>query len=98
MIFLRLSTSLFCYNFGMESDIPESQVFCTQCGGELHPDEGQSFLTCPFCGQLCPDNLGGVSLVPGPRWMKPRRACSRWMAGNQTVKDLIKIPPALDRL
>ena len=23
---------------------------CTQCGGELHPDEGQVFLTCPFCG------------------------------------------------
>ncbi len=26
-----------------------SRLQCTQCGGELHPDEGQLFVTCPFC-------------------------------------------------
>jgi hypothetical protein len=29
--------------------IPEHQTLCTHCGGELHPDQGQIFLTCPYC-------------------------------------------------
>jgi len=24
-------------------------ILCTQCGGEIHPDEGQIFITCSFC-------------------------------------------------
>jgi predicted RNA-binding Zn-ribbon protein involved in translation (DUF1610 family) len=94
MIFLRLSISLFCYNFGMESDIPESQVFCTQCGGELHPDEGQSFLTCPFCGSAVYLDKSRVVfhwyLASTLDEARARSALARWMAGNQTVKDLDK--------
>ena len=33
----------------METKPPEDALTCAQCGGELHPDEGQIFLTCPFC-------------------------------------------------
>ena len=25
------------------------EFHCAQCGGVLHPDEGQVFLTCPYC-------------------------------------------------
>ena len=35
----------------MQSEPPvATQLTCTQCGGELHPDEGQTFVTCPYCG------------------------------------------------
>ena len=30
--------------------LPDAEVRCAQCGGVLHPDEGQIFLTCPYCG------------------------------------------------
>ena len=43
----------------MEQALPANTIQCTQCGGELRPDEGQA-----------------------------RAALARWMAGNQTVKDL----------
>src|SRR4030067_599376 len=33
----------------MVTSNPGHSINCTQCGGELHPDEGQIFLTCPFC-------------------------------------------------
>jgi predicted RNA-binding Zn-ribbon protein involved in translation (DUF1610 family) len=33
----------------MENKLPANVLTCAQCGGELHPDEGQVFLTCPFC-------------------------------------------------
>ena len=29
--------------------LPNTEVHCAQCGGVLHPDEGQIFLTCPYC-------------------------------------------------
>ena len=34
----------------MNVPVPSSELRCTQCGGELHPDEGQIFLICPYCG------------------------------------------------
>ncbi len=67
---------------------------CTQCGGELHPDEGQIFLTCPFCNSAVYLDKARVVfhwyLAPTLDENKARSALARWMAGNQTVKDLDK--------
>jgi hypothetical protein len=74
------------------SDAPVTTLSCTQCGGELHPDEGQIFLLCPYCGAT-------VYLDPTQvvfHWylaptLNPQQAAgelNRWMSGNQTVKDL----------
>jgi predicted RNA-binding Zn-ribbon protein involved in translation (DUF1610 family) len=67
---------------------------CTQCGGELHPDEGQIFLTCPFCGSTVFLDKSQVVfhwyLAPTLDEAKARGSLARWMAGNDTVKDLDK--------
>ena len=95
----HLSISL-CYNFCM-SDSPVTSLACTQCGGELHPDEGQLFLTCPFCGST-------VYLDPGQvvfHWYLASTldsaaadgALNRWMSGNQTIKDLDKKSKVLEQ-
>ena len=74
--------------------MPVTTVNCTQCGGELHPTEGQLFMTCPYCGAT-------VYLDPSQvvfHWflsptVDPQQAggqLNRWMSGNQTVKDLDK--------
>jgi hypothetical protein len=67
-------------------------VNCTQCGGELHPDEGQIFLTCPFCGSTVYLDKSQVVfhwyLAATLDEEKARGALARWMAGNETVKDL----------
>ena len=65
---------------------------CTQCGGELHPDEGQLFLTCPYCeSTVYLDKTRVVfhwylasTLDEG----KARANLARWMGGNDTVKNL----------
>jgi predicted RNA-binding Zn-ribbon protein involved in translation (DUF1610 family) len=76
----------------MENKLPENVLSCTQCGGELHPDEGQIFLTCPFCNSTVYIDKSRVVfhwyLAPTLDEAKARGALSRWMAGNQTVKDL----------
>ena len=76
----------------METNPPENVLTCTQCGGELHPDEGQIFLTCPFCNSTVYIDKARVVfhwyLVPTLDEARARGALSRWMAGNQTVKDL----------
>jgi hypothetical protein len=76
----------------MDPNLPENQITCTQCGGELHPDEGQIFLTCPYCGsEVYLDKSKVVFhwyLAPTLDESKARGALARWMAGNQTVKDL----------
>ncbi|MBN2147389.1 MAG: hypothetical protein JW726_08370 [Anaerolineales bacterium] len=74
---------------------PIANVFaCTQCGGELHPDEGQIFLTCPYCNStVYLDKRQAVFhwyLAPTLDEAKARTSLARWMAGNQTVKDLDK--------
>jgi predicted RNA-binding Zn-ribbon protein involved in translation (DUF1610 family) len=76
----------------METKPPEDALTCAQCGGELHPDEGQIFLTCPFCSSTVYIDKRRVVfhwyLAPTLDEAKARGALSRWMAGNQTVKDL----------
>jgi predicted RNA-binding Zn-ribbon protein involved in translation (DUF1610 family) len=67
---------------------------CTQCGGELHPDEGQIFVTCPFCNSTVYLDKSRVVfhwyLAPTLDEAKARASLARWMAGNETVKDLDK--------
>jgi hypothetical protein len=76
----------------MDPSLPENQILCTQCGGELHPDEGQIFLTCPFCNSTVYVDKSRVVfhwfVAPTLDESKARGALARWMAGNQTVKDL----------
>jgi hypothetical protein len=76
----------------MPPDLASSPLSCTQCGGELHPDEGQIFLTCPFCGSAVYLDKSQVvfhwSLAPTLTAAQAQESLARWMAGNQTVKDL----------
>lgn len=69
-------------------------VNCTQCGGELHPDEGQIFLTCPFCGATVYLDTSRVvfhwAIAPTLNDQDAVSALYRWMSGSQTVKDLDK--------
>ncbi|HEX2981675.1 MAG TPA: hypothetical protein VHO48_15535 [Anaerolineaceae bacterium] len=75
------------------TDLPAfSTIPCSQCGGELHPDEGQIFLTCPYCSATVYLDKSRVVfhwyLAPTLDENQARGALARWMAGNQTVKDL----------
>lgn len=76
----------------METSLPLNDFHCTQCGGEIHPDEGQIFLTCPYCGAAVYLDRSVVVfhwyLAPTLDEGKARASLARWMAGNQTVKDL----------
>lgn len=69
-----------------------TDVRCPQCGGSLEPDEGQIFLTCPFCGSAVFIDKSRVvfhwSLRPTLDQAAAGAALRRWMAGNETVKDL----------
>jgi len=71
---------------------PETEFRCTQCGGVLHPDEGQLFLDCPYCGSaVYLDKSKVVFHWSLARTITPDAATAslrRWMAGNETVKDL----------
>jgi len=76
----------------MEPILPTQTINCSQCGGELHPDEGQIFLTCPYCGATVYLDKTKVVfhwyLAPTLDQEKAKGELMRWMAGNQTVKDL----------
>lgn len=78
-----------------------TQFRCTQCGGELHPDEGQIFLTCPYCNSTVYLDKSQVVfhwyLAPTLDEDKARASLARWMAGNETVKDLDKKAQLLGR-
>lgn len=82
------------YNERMSEAISASTFNCTQCGGELYPDEGQRFITCPFCSSTVFIDKSKVVF----HWYiastyddeKARSALFRWMSGNDTVKDLDK--------
>jgi hypothetical protein len=67
-------------------------IRCAQCGGVLHPDEGQVFLVCPYCGSAVYLDASKVvfhwALTPTLDEAEATAALSRWMAGNETVKDL----------
>jgi predicted RNA-binding Zn-ribbon protein involved in translation (DUF1610 family) len=76
----------------VESQFSEQTIQCTQCGGELHPDEGQIFLVCPYCGAAVYLDKSRVVfhwyVAPTVDESQAQAALRRWMAGNQTVKDL----------
>ncbi len=76
----------------MSSDVKETRFACTQCGGEGALESGQRFLACRYCSAtLFVDLSGVVSHFRLPRLLKAdeaKAACRRWMAGNDTVKDL----------
>jgi hypothetical protein len=76
----------------MESVLPDQTINCSQCGGELHPDEGQIFLVCPYCSATVYIDKTKVVfhwfLATTLDQEKAQAALMRWMAGNQTVKDL----------
>ena len=73
---------------------PANVFLCTQCGGELHPDEGQLFLTCPYCESTVYLDKSRVVfhwyLASTLDEAKARANLARWMGGNETVKDLDK--------
>jgi hypothetical protein len=76
----------------MAADLPIPAITCTQCGGELHPDEGQIFLTCPYCSTTVYLDKSQVVfhwyLAPTLDEARAQGSLARWMAGNETVKDL----------
>jgi hypothetical protein len=76
----------------MEQPIQASLLTCAQCGGELHPDEGQIFITCPYCSSTVYLDKSQVVfhwyLAPTLDTAKARASLARWMASAQTVKDL----------
>ena len=67
---------------------------CPQCGGENPLPSGVRLLRCAFCdAALFVDRSGLVSHYRLPRLVDRRQAeeaLRRWMAGNDTVKDLDK--------
>lgn len=71
---------------------PQAALTCSQCGGILQPAEGQIFLTCPFCSSTVFLDKSRVvfhwSLACTIKPEDAQAALRRWMAGNQTVKDL----------
>ncbi len=72
--------------------LPNTEVHCAQCGGVLRPEAGQVFLTCPYCGSAIYVDKRQVVFHYSLRCtVTPEAAAAnlrRWMAGNQTVKDL----------
>jgi hypothetical protein len=76
----------------MPETTTSSQLLCTQCGGELHPEEGQVFLTCPYCNATIFLDKSKVVLhwflTPTLDEGQAQQALARWMSGNATVKDL----------
>jgi hypothetical protein len=68
------------------------EVHCPQCNGLLEPDEGQLFLTCPYCASAVFLDKARVvfhwSVAPTLDEAGARAALRRWMASNETVKDL----------
>jgi hypothetical protein len=76
----------------MSAPLPSARLACTQCGGELHPDEGQLFLTCPYCSASVYVDKSRVVfhwyVHPTLDEARARGELARWMAGNDTVKDL----------
>lgn len=74
------------------SENTSTSVLCSQCGGENDLPTGNPFVTCGFCGTtLFVDRsqvVGHYSLPPLLGSEEATAALRRWMAGNDTVKDL----------
>ena len=71
-----------------------STVACTQCGGETPLPSGRRLVRCEYCdATLFVDRAGVVNHYRLPPLLsadEARAALRRWMAGNDTVKDLDK--------
>ena len=80
----------------MSSPAPASAntITCTQCGGENELASGRRLFECQYCdATLFVDRGGVVNHYRLPALLgadEARAALRRWMAGNQTVKDLDK--------
>jgi predicted RNA-binding Zn-ribbon protein involved in translation (DUF1610 family) len=89
---ITLKSLSICYNQRMENLPTATTVACSQCGGELHPEVGQVFLICPYCSSTVYIDKSQVVfhwyVAPTLDEKQARAALARWMAGNQTVKDL----------
>lgn len=74
------------------SENTSTSVLCSQCGGQNDLPTGNPFITCGFCGTtLFVDRsqvVGHYSLPPLLGSEEATAALRRWMAGNDTVKDL----------
>lgn len=79
----------------MALDGSQGKVACPQCGGENVLPTGTALLLCAFCGaSIFVDRSQVVSHYRVPRLLDPaqaREALRRWMAGNDTVKDLDRL-------
>jgi len=68
------------------------QIQCTQCGGTVNLQEGEKFAICAFCqSALYLDRSKVVFhfvLIPTVTREDAEGKLRRWMAGNETVKDL----------
>lgn len=73
-------------------DARPNTIDCPQCGGASSLRSGERLLECEFCGAaLFVDRSGAVGHYWLPRLLdaeKAQAALRRWMAGNDTVKDL----------
>lgn len=71
-----------------------TKLNCPNCGGEQHPDEAQQFIVCPYCSSTIYVDKSQVVfhwyVAPTLDEGEARSALARWMAGNDTVKDLDK--------
>lgn len=67
-------------------------VPCTQCGASVQISEGARFATCGYCGSALYIDKSKVVfhfvVTPTITMEEARGKLKRWMAGNETVKDL----------
>ncbi len=79
----------------MSDPLGRPALVCPQCGGENPLPSGETILRCAFCGvSLFVDRSRVVSHYLLPRRLdrgQAGEALRRWMAGNQTVKDLDRL-------
>ncbi|MEO8504659.1 MAG: hypothetical protein ABI609_12245 [Acidobacteriota bacterium] len=72
-----------------------AKVSCPQCGGENQLPSGTALLLCAFCGaSIFVDRSQVVIHYRVPRLLdepQARESLRRWMAGNDTVKDLDRL-------
>ena len=72
--------------------IMPTDILCSQCAAPLHVEQGSLFVTCEFCGttNFVDKSQSVQHYVVRETVAEPdaEAALRRWMAGNQTVKDL----------
>ena len=72
--------------------IAPTDILCMQCAAPLHVEQGSQFVVCEFCGttNFVDKSQSVQHYVVRETVAEPDAAAAlrRWMAGNQTVKDL----------